>query len=262
MDSIDDIVPVYQRTLIDDDKQMIATDDDLTISDFNESSTDSLKTCEFLDSLTRPEKDISGNIQNSLSGQMYAWCNDWRTNIEQHHLDCIASTFTFKTDYEHKQVINIRYTKTGRKILSTKGLKLIDAPQEIQWKEFKYCFDKLRERMQKKHYITIFGYEIYPEFTKKGLIHCHGIVWMRGDGWLLGRSYTLANEWAKITKGNMKSQISYNANGTADYAFAPCKDIEQWMKYCRKEYKHPHADAFKFANEIYKKSKENAQKGI
>ena len=262
MDSIDDMIPVYQMNLIDDDRQMTTTDDVLTISDFNDSSTESLKTCEFLDSLTRPEIDNSGNILNSLSGEMFAWCNDWRTNIEHHKLDAIAATFTFKTDYVYKQVVDIRYTKSGRQIKSTKGLLLIEAPQIIQWNVFRSIFDRLSERMQKKHYISIFGHEIYPEFTKKGLIHCHGILWIRGDGWLIGRSHALANEWARLTKGNMKSQVSYNANGTADYAFAPCKDIEQWMKYCRKEYKHPLDNAYKLANEIYKKSKEKNHKVI
>lgn len=149
MDSIDDMIPVYQMNLIDDDRQMTTTDDTLTISDFNDSSTESLKTCEFLDSLTRPEIDNSGNILNSLSGEMFAWCNDWRTNIEHHKLDAIAATFTFKTDYVYKQVVDIRYTKSGRQIKSTKGLLLIEAPQIIQWNVFRSIFDRLSERMYK-----------------------------------------------------------------------------------------------------------------
>jgi len=237
IDSIDDIIPVYQMKWTDDNRQMTATDDNrLIINDFDASDTDVSKTCEFLDSLTRPETDTSGNVLNSLAGQSYCCSTDIQLNINVHKLDPIAATFTFKTDYIYRTVENIRYTQTGRKILSKKSLLLIDAPQAIQWSIFKQHFMKLCERVYKKHYMNVFGYEIYPEFTKKGLIHCHGVLWIRGDGWLIGKSHALANEWARITKGNMKSQISYNADGTADYAFAPCKDIDAWLKYSKKEY--------------------------
>lgn len=237
MDSIDDMIPVYQRTQTDDDRQMRRTDDHrLTISEFDASDTDVSKTCEILDSLTRPETDVSGNILNTLAGTSYCCSCDIPTNITMFKLDPIAATFTFRPDFEYRKVLDVRYTKTGRKIESQKGLHLIDAPQAMQWQVFKGLFIKLCERVYKKHYMNIFGYEIYPEFTKKGLIHCHGILWIRGEGWLIGKSHALANEWARISKGNMKSQISYNANGTADYAFAPCRNLDEWRKYCMKEY--------------------------
>lgn len=189
----------------------------------------------FLDNHTPPPNDISSwGITNTLAGRCYKM--NPTDNYEMFDCKALAATFTYPIDHIQQKVIDVKYTKSGRRIESKRDLLLIDAPQDIQWIIFKNHFEKLRERIYKKHYFVIFGYELYPEFTKQGLIHVHGVLWLQTLGWDIGRSYAIASEWARITKGNMKAYVKRNANGTTSYAIAPVSNITEWLKYCKKEY--------------------------
>ena len=234
IDSVDDIIAMHEDIVNAEsysrlDSRVVG----LSISDFDEDDKHTQE-CVFLDNHTLPPRDTSENVINTLAGNAYMYNKD--ISMGAYKLDPFAATFTFPVNHVFSKVYNLRYTKTGREIKTAKELYLIDQEQMRQWRYFIELYNRLVSRVQTKHYINIFAWELYPEFTKQGLIHVHGLLWFRSEGWGVGKSHAVASEWARLTKGSMRAYISHNANGTTSYAIAPCKDVEQWRKYSSKEY--------------------------
>lgn len=182
-----------------------------------------------------PPTDDEGNIENTISGLHYTKCE----NAHQWHgVKGHAATFTYPIEHVIKTVKETRWLKNGREIQTKKYLYLKDIPQKEQFYYFKDMFNKMNERLYKKFNFFIIGFELYPEFTKAGLIHIHGMLWFQPEGWAIGRCHAIASEWVRLTKGTLRALMKHNANGTTDYAIAPCQDIEAWMQYAKKESKN------------------------
>jgi len=226
--------------------QMTSTDEVIDLSDLLVDDFDShlesnnlrplgaLDGCVVLDGNTPPTDD-EGNIENTISGMHYTKNNEvdavaW--GISPH-----ATTFTFPTDHVYKVVKEIRFLKNGREVQTKRSLLLKDQDQKIQFYYFCRLFDRLRDRIFKMHHFTPWGWELYPEFTKKGMIHMHGLMWFQTDGWAIGRCHAIASEWVKLSKGSLRALITHKPNGHTDYAIAPCQDVEAWLKYSKKEFK-------------------------
>lgn len=86
---------------------------------------------------------------------------------------------------------------------------------------------------------AIISYEIYPEVTKEGTIHAHGIIYYTSN-YYESISHIMAKAWVDKTRkyGNkLVAQRKVNHKGSYDYAFGKCNSIVSWRKYITKE--HP-----------------------
>lgn len=120
-------------------------------------------------------------------------------------------------------------------------------PPLEQWIIFETEFDKWKSLFSRrmsalsnnKYFIA---YEVYPELTKDGVIHAHGLFYYN-----IGYENTrtiMAKAWVDRTKiyGNkMSAMKKKNVRGGYDYAFDKCKNVTKWREYITKEHSN-HTD--------------------
>lgn len=190
---------------------------------------------ELLDRLTPATADSTGDMQgdnNPLAGDRFVRLieipKDWAP---------MAITFTFSTDHVYKTVSQTTYKKNGAAMVKKVNLLLIDADPENQWKYFKNIFQNgFCDKVYKKHNFCINNWQLYPEFIKAGLLHVHALIYIDAQGWAVARAHAMAEIWVKLTKGHMKSLVKTTFGKHADYAFAPCNNVDSWIDYISKEF--------------------------
>lgn len=139
-----------------------------------------------------------------------------------------ALTFTFNTDHKI-------YKSYGEE-----PVLLIDQSPSIQMMYFKKKFmawlsDIKTNLLTTSRSIRIPAYEVYTEFTKQGLIHAHGLLYLNNN-YHSGVSNTMSSVWCNINIGvQRKSMTSYKKGKYADKAFDKCSDVLKWTKYITKE---------------------------
>jgi len=150
--------------------------------------------------------------------------------------DAFACTFTFNTNTVFKKVQEISYYKNGKPKKSLKEILLINIEPELQWDYMKSQILGWRMKLSSKYKITFRQFEIYPEFTKNGLIHAHGLMYSDSKGYASGYSLMMASVWSSINKLDLRATWSINFQGKKDYAFAICNNVEKWYDYITKEF--------------------------
>lgn len=79
-------------------------------------------------------------------------------------------------------------------------------------------------------------YEIYPELTKAGILHAHGLIYINNK--YPSISHIMSKAWVDKTrkKGNsMLAMRKKNYRNSYDYAFAICNNVPSWRQYITKE---------------------------
>jgi len=176
-----------------------------------------------------PEMDLSFNRISGTHFTMYG--------IDLSECDPYACTFTLPIDTIFSKVTEISYTKTGKQKKSLKEILLVNVTQEEQWYYLKSQIIGWMFKLQSKHGISFRQYQVYPEFTKNGLIHAHGLFYSTAHGYSTGYSLMMASVWSSLNKSDLRATWSINYQGKKDYAFALCNNVSKWTEYIQKEYK-------------------------
>lgn len=131
-----------------------------------------------------------------------------------------AVTFTFNGDY----------------------VKYIRIPN--QWRVFCKLFEQWSKsfirRMKALHNDReIQCYELYPERTKNGTLHVHGLIYYNSS-YYSGVSKIMSKAWVDLTKKrygtSLNAQRRKNQKGGYDNAFDKCNNVKAWREYITKEY--------------------------
>lgn len=168
---------------------------------------------------------------NSLSG-----LRAYSLGYDLSGCDALACTFTLPLDAVYKTVTDTSFSSTGRMKQVKKNLLVRDMSQSVQWSHLHGLIDKWLHRLATKFRFYFHHYQIYPEFTKNGLIHAHGLLYHDCGGYVSGRCAIFASEWCYISKSSIRATTKYNAFGKIDYAFAKCTNVPKWLEYIEKEY--------------------------
>lgn len=175
-----------------------------------------------------PEMDLS---YNPLSGHHVT-----QLGYDLSECDPFACTFTFNTNTVFKKLTEISYYKNGNPKKVLKEILLINVSPEQQWNYMVSQILGWRIKLSSKYKITFRQFEIYPEFTKNGLIHAHGLLYSDSKGYASGYSLMMASVWSSMNKLDLRATWSINYQGKKDYAFAVCNNVEKWTEYIRKEF--------------------------
>lgn len=155
-----------------------------------------------------------------------------------------AVTFTYPKNYIFS-VEKIMDTTDGRMILIDKINYLKDCSHCVQWDQFKKDFDKWLILLKRQLAIcpnnrNISRMMFFPEHTKEGQIHVHGLINMNNN-YYSAVSDKMALAWHKVTNTDIRSSIKYK-NGFVDKAFDRCNDVNKWIQYITKENKTNYQD--------------------
>lgn len=154
-----------------------------------------------------------------------------------HNTTPYAFTFTFPSDL----VPSIREPHVNRKGQLVEAY--IKTPMgelsfDVQWryflKLFKVWVNRLNNKLLGKS-VAFQGFEIYPELTKQGVLHAHGLFYINSM-YFSGVSDICAMTWCNVSKCKQYSQIKTNKMGKVDKAFDKCTNTESWKKYISKCY--------------------------
>jgi len=148
-----------------------------------------------------------------------------------------AFTFTFPSDL----VPSIRephVNRRGELVESYIKTPMGELPFNVQWKYFLKLFKVWVNRLNNKllgKQICFQKWDIYPELTKQGVIHAHGLFYINSM-YYSGVSDICAMTWANVSKAKQHAMIKSNGKGGYDKAFDKCTNIESWTKYITKGY--------------------------
>lgn len=137
-----------------------------------------------------------------------------------------AVTFTYNADYILERI------KDDTKPINT----------QWQWfqEDFTTWMNLFRRRCKSVADGTNIGcYEIYPELTKAGVLHAHGLIYINNK--YPSISHIMTKAWIDKTrrKGNsMLSTKKKNYRDSYDYAFSICNSVPKWREYITKEQPH------------------------
>lgn len=91
---------------------------------------------------------------------------------------------------------------------------------------------KLKSVMSK---VEIPCHEVYCEYTKSGLIHAHGLIYINNNYFTAVREI-MAQQWKETCKGAKKSAMVKRKGENTDHAFDKCNNVKKWREYITKEY--------------------------
>lgn len=120
-------------------------------------------------------------------------------------------------------------------------LKDEQKPIAKQWQWFQNDFNSWLNLFRRRCKAIADGtyiacYEIYPELTKAGILHAHGLIYINNK--YPSISHIMSKAWVDKTrkKGNsMLAMRKKNHRSTYDYAFAICNNVSRWREYITKE---------------------------
>lgn len=137
-----------------------------------------------------------------------------------------ALTFTFDLShqimkgYDNKELL-VNQTKANQVAYFNK--------QFIKW------YDRLCVNLATTMYkVDIPAYEVYTEFTKNGLVHAHGLLYIN-NSYTSGVGSVMTNIWCSINPGVTWKAMSSKRGRFIDKAFDKCSNIPAWRKYISKE---------------------------
>lgn len=83
--------------------------------------------------------------------------------------------------------------------------------------------------------VEITSHEVYCEYTKQGLIHAHGLMYINNNYSTAVREI-MAQQWKETCKGARKSAMVKRKGKNTDHAFDKCNNVTKWREYITKEY--------------------------
>lgn len=132
-----------------------------------------------------------------------------------------AVTFTFNAEHMKSRDLHIQWSIFTDMFSKWKSLFL---------KRMKAVFDDRR----------IIAYEIYPELTKQGVLHYHGLIYFNSNYQAVAR--VMCKAWVDRTRKDfgtsMYAMKKGGHNGHTNYAFALCTNVQSWRAYITKEHSY------------------------
>lgn len=148
---------------------------------------------------------------------------------------------TFSTDSpEYLTPYAVTFTYNADIMLDL--VKDYNDPVTRQWSWFQYDFNAWLNLFKRRCKSVADGtyvacYEIYPELTKAGVLHAHGLIYINNRYPAI--AHIMSKAWVDKTrkKGNsMLAMKKKNYRNSYDYAFAICNDVAKWRQYITKEH--------------------------
>lgn len=118
-----------------------------------------------------------------------------------------------------------------------------DKPPLEQWELFETKFYQWIALFKKRmiavqNHRDFLAYEVYPELTKSGTVHAHGLFYYSSN--YDATRIVMSKAWVDKTKKDCGTTLTAMKKKTPngyDYAFDKCHNVTSWRKYITKE--HP-----------------------